>query len=90
MNTFLVTYTLDNSEESYHKISSLLKRFPNWAKLFARVWIIKSMRSSKKVRDELMDAIDGKGKIVVINITDCSWATYDIDENLLEWMKDNI
>lgn len=26
----------------------------------------------------------------VINITDSAWATYDIDKNLLEWMKGNI
>lgn len=29
MNTFLVTYTLDNSTESYDAISSRLKRYPN-------------------------------------------------------------
>lgn len=90
MNTFLVTYTLDDSSESYTKISTRLKRFPNWAKLFARVWIIKTARSSKRVRDELVDVIEGKGKIVVINITDSAWATYSIDENILEWMKENI
>lgn len=44
----------------------------------------------KKVRDELVEAIEGKGQVVVINITDSAWATYDIDENLLEWMKENI
>lgn len=90
MNTFLITYTLDNSTESYNKISSQLKKYPNWAKLFARVWMIKTSRSSKRVRDELSDAINGKGKIVVINITDSAWATYNINDNVLNWMKDNI
>lgn len=90
MNTFLVTYTLDNSSESYDDISARLKRYPNWAKLFARVWIIRTSRSSKRVRDELIEAIDGKGQIVVINITDSAWATYRIDEDMLDWMKENI
>jgi len=90
MNTFLITYTLDNSTESYNKISSQLKKYPNWAKLFARVWMIKTSRSSKRVRDELSDAINGKGKIVVVNITDSAWATYNINDNVLKWMKDNI
>ena len=52
--------------------------------------IINTSHSSKKVRDELVEAIEGKGQVVVINITDSAWATYDIDENLLEWMKENI
>ncbi len=90
MNTFLVTYTLDNSTESYDAISSRLKRYPNWAKLFARVWIIRTSRSSKRIRDELSDVIEGKGKIVVINITDSAWATYKIPDNILDWMKENI
>ena len=90
MNTFLVTYTLDNSTESYDAISSRLKRYPNWAKLFARVWIIRTSRSSKRIRDELSDVIEGKGKIVVINITDSAWATYIIPDNILDWMKENI
>lgn len=90
MNTFLVTYTLDDSTESYDSISSRLKRYPNWAKLFARVWIIRTSHASKRVRDELSDAIEGKGKIVVINITDSAWATYRIPDNMLDWMKENI
>ncbi len=42
------------------------------------------------MRDELIEAIDGKGQIVVINITDSAWATYRIDEDMLDWMKENI
>lgn len=90
MNTFIVTYTLDDSTESYSKISSRLKDFTNWAKLFARVWIIRTSRSFKRVRDELSDVIEGRGKIVVINITDSAWATYGINGRVIDWMKENI
>ena len=89
MSTYFVTYTLDESA-SYTELSKRLKRFPNWAKLFARAWIIKTSYSSKKVRDVLVEAIEGKGKIVVINITDSAWATYDLNEDVLEWMKENV
>lgn len=89
MNTYFITYTLDN-EASYTALSNRLKRYPNWAKLFARAWIVQSYRSSKRVRDDLFEAIEGKGQVVVINITDSAWATYRIDENILGWMKENI
>lgn len=89
MSTYFVTYTLDD-QASYTALSRQLKRYPNWAKLFARAWIIKTTRPSKRVRDELIEAIDGKGQIVVINITDSTWATYRIEEDMLEWMKENI
>lgn len=90
MNTYFVTYTLDDNQASYTALSKRLKHYPNWAKLFARAWIIKTSRPSKRVRDELIEAIEGKGQIVVINITDSAWATYRIDENMLDWMKENI
>lgn len=90
MNTYLVTYTLDNSDESYPKISARLKRYPNWAKLFARTWVIKTSRSSKRVRDELAEAIEGEGKIIVINISDSAWATYKMDDRLIDWLKSNV
>lgn len=90
MNTFFVTYSLDDYGETYNKIQSRLKRYPNWAKLFARTWIIKTSRSSRRVRDELSEVIDGKGHIVVVNITDASWATYKVDESVLDWMKENV
>lgn len=90
MNSFLVTYKLDNSTESYDDISSRLKNYPTWAKPFARTWIIRTSHSSKRVRDELADAIEGKGQIVVINITDSAWATYRINDTMLDWMKKNV
>lgn len=89
MNTYFVTYTLDD-QSSYIALSNRLKRYPNWGKLFARAWIIKTAKPSQKVRDELIEAIDGNGQIVVINITDSAWATYRINEDVLDWMKANI
>ena len=90
MNTLFVTYTLDNNTIDYPILSSKLKSFPDWIKLFNRAWIIKTPLSSKRVRDELDDIIGSRGRIVVINITDSPWATAQIDEDVLIWMKKNI
>lgn len=90
MNTLFVTYALDDPVISYSKISERLKRYPDWIKLFDRAWIIKTRQSSLKVRDDLVNSIASRGKIVVINITDSAWATFDIDKDFLSWMKENI
>lgn len=65
MNTLFITYSLDDYGETYDKIRARLKRYPNWAKLFARTWIIRTTHSSRRVRDTLSDVIEGKGHIVV-------------------------
>lgn len=90
MNTLLVTYQLDNSNETYVLIRDRLKEFPNWAKPFPKVWIIRTSYSAGKVRNLLSSVISEKGAIIVINITDCNWATFKIDDDILAWMKENI
>lgn len=90
MNTLFITYKLEDNANDYPQLSVRLKNFPDWVKLFNRAWIIKTSKSTKSVRDELDDIIGSRGKIVVINITDSPWATAQIDEDVLLWMKRNI
>lgn len=90
MNTYFITYFLDNSDETYQKISHRLRSYPKWAKLFARAWFIRTRRSANRVRDELVDAIEGKGQVIVIDISDSAWSTFKIDEEIIRWMKENI
>lgn len=90
MNTYFVTYLLDNSDETYHKISRRLRNYPKWAKLFARAWLIRTGHSPNRVRDELVDAIEEQGQVVVIEISDSAWSTFKIDEEVIRWMKDNV
>ena len=90
MNTLFITYTLEDYDDTYKKISKQLKSYSNWAKLFQRAWIIQTTKSTRQVRDELAEVIENKGKIVVINITDSGWATYKINSEITKWMKENI
>ena len=53
MSTYFVTYTLKDSTD-YTKLSKRLKKYPNWAKLFARAWIINTSHSSKKGKSLLL------------------------------------
>ena len=89
MNAYFVTYTLSD-RTSYEALRRRLKSYPNWGKLFARAWIINTNRSSTRVRDELIEAINGQGQIVVVNITDSAWATCGLEERVLKWMRENI
>lgn len=90
MNTHIVIYQLDDSSADYRLISRKIKAYPNWAKLYPRMWLIRTNKSTKSVRTELSDAIDGRGSIVVINITDSSWSSYRLDDDLVTWMKEHV
>lgn len=90
MNTHIVIYQLDDSSADYGLISRKIKTYPNWAKLYPRMWLIRTNKSTRSVRTELSDAIDGRGSIVVINITDSSWSSYRLDDDLVTWMKEHV
>lgn len=90
MNSLFITYLLDDTSESYDKISTQIKQYDDWAKVFSRAWIVRTNKSSRRVRTELSDAIDGHGEILVINITDSAWASFRLDMGINEWMKTNV
>lgn len=90
MNTYLVTYLLDNTESDYSRISAKIRSFPHWLKLYPRTWLIRSNMSTRRVRTLLSDSIDGKGTIFVMNVTDSSWASYRLDNDITDWLKENV
>ena len=48
MNTLFITYTLEDYDDTYKKISKQLKSYSNWAKLFQRAWIIQTTKSTRQ------------------------------------------
>lgn len=90
MNTLYITYLLDDTDVDYSKISARIKKYPDWAKIMSRSWIIRTSKSSKTVRSELSNSIDGKGKILVINISDSAWASYRLGDEINEWLKEKV
>lgn len=89
MNTIIISYRLD-SEAPYQELRNRIKKYPNWARLFQDVWIIKTRTNVRDIRDDLEDAIHGMGEIFVANITGSAWATYRIDKDLTNWLHENI
>lgn len=89
MNTILISYRLEqDTDES--KISDRIKRYPNWARIFNRFWLIKTKTGVRSVRDELEYVTQGRGEIFVINVTDTSWASFKLDKGLSEWIHENL
>lgn len=90
MKTYLITYQLDNTNVDYSNLSRRIKRYPNWAKIFQRTWIIKTRHNQERVRDELSEAINGAGRILVVDISFSNWAGNRLNDEAINWMKENI
>lgn len=90
MKSYLVTYSLKSYTKHYTPLSERLKRFPRWAKLFQRTWVICSSLPVGKIRTILSNTIEDEGRIFVVEISDSHWAALNIDDRVVEWMKENI
>lgn len=90
MNAYIIIYSLENSKEDYSKISKFIKSYPTWAKIFARTWFIAGNDNASDIRDGLSKAVNGNGEIIVIKISNRSWASYKIDKKITNWLKENL
>ena len=90
MRTKMIVYQLDDSSEDYKLISSGIKLYSNWIKVMNRIWMIKTSKRSSTIRDELRDIIEGRGEILVIDITSSGWGTYNVSKKVTKWMKENM
>ena len=89
MKSYLVSYNLDD-ENDYDKISGCLKSFSEWCKIFQRIWIIKSNENQEVIRNLLINSINNKGRILVVDITNSIWYGFNLNDKVVDWMKENV
>ena len=89
MNTYLITYNLEDYDRDYLHLSERIKHFPGWVKPFSRTWIIKSNLSASRIRDILSRIIKEEGTLIVVEVTDSEWAGLNLRPTVVEWLKHN-
>ena len=92
MKTYLISYDLGLPEtyNDYKVLIDYIKTYSFWAKPLQSVWFIKTDKTVSQVRDELKLRVDSSDKILVMDITDSNWGTYNVSKNVTEWMKNNL
>ena len=89
MNTILISYRLEQDTDEF-QIKDRIKRHPNWARIFNRLCIFKTITGVSSARYEFGYAIQGRGEVFVSNVTDTAWTSFNLDKELSEWFNMNI
>lgn len=91
MNSYIVTYDLvgtDESSSDYKRLIEKIKAYPNWAKLQYSAWILRSEKSAKTIRDELLAHMDSNDRLFVAKLTgEAAWHN-SICKN--DWLMSNL
>lgn len=92
MNTFLISYDLGLPEtyDDYIILIQYIKSHYAWAKPLQSVWLIKTNKTASQIIDEIKDRIDANDKVLVIDVTRASWATFNVSKEVTDWMRDNL
>ena len=92
MNTFLISYDLGLPEtyDDYVVLKKYIRSYSRWAKPLQSVWLIKTGKTVTDVRNEIKKLVDPNDKILVIDITQKSWGTFNVSKEVTDWMRDNL
>lgn len=92
MKTYIISYDLLGPETrgDYVRLIEHIKSYTYWAKPLKSVWFIKTSKSVSEVRTDMKIFLDTNDKLVILDVTNTNWATYNIVTNVGDWMKKNI
>lgn len=90
MESFLISFHL-NDQEDYAKVSEQIRSYPKWARIVDNVWIVLSDNKLTEIRGSISSLIDSNGgSVLVVKVTYAAWATYAVEKEVTDWMKENI
>lgn len=93
MNVYLISYDLSSSDSEAHyaPLIKFIKSHGTWAKPLLSVWLVKTSKSVPALRDELREFLLPSDKVLVIDITNKSWATLvNLGPEVIQWLKNNV
>lgn len=92
MSVLLISYDLGSPETSddYQDLIKQIKSYDDYAKPEYSLWFIKTDKLTSTVCDELKPYLDKNDKLLVMRVTGDGWASFNLSDSVVKWMKDNI
>ena len=87
MAKLLITYDLDGTEKDYPKVWEYLKKL-GAKRALESVWLAKTDKTCKAVRDDLKKLIDSDDRLFVCRFDD-NWASVNMKNNAGNWLNGN-
>lgn len=85
-----VNYDLNKSGQDYTKLIEYLKSHQGWAKPLKSSFFVKTALTAAQLRDGVKTHIDANDSVLVVTVTEQSWASFGISKDVTDWMKKNL
>jgi hypothetical protein len=90
MKSFLVALQLNYSQTSYGNLIGYLKSAPRWANVFENTWIIKADIKAGALRDGIKERLFQNDRVLVIEVPNNTWGTFNVSKEVTDWMHKNL
>ena len=88
MTVYCISYDLNGEASSYSPLFEGIKSFGIWWHQAKYVWVIKTDKSAKDVRDYLKQFIQNGDKLFVVEVVK-HWAGTGFSKEEYDWLKKN-
>jgi hypothetical protein len=82
-----VNYDLNKSGQDYTKLIEYLKSHQSWAKPLKSSFFVKTTLTTSSLMDGIRQRIDTNDVVVVVEVTDQTWTSYNVPKDVSDWMK---
>lgn len=90
MSVHWVNYDLNKTGQDYAKLIAYLKSHQSWAKPLKSSFFVKTTLTSMELLEGIMEHIDANDAVVVVTVTNSSWASIRISSEVNEWLQENL
>lgn len=82
-----VNYDLNKSGQDYARLIEYLKSHESWAKPLKSSFFVQTSLTVQQLTDGVCERIDSNDSVVVVEVTDQSWVSYNVAKDVSDWMK---
>lgn len=89
MGAYLVSYNAESIQVE-EKLKEEIRKTGKWANIMPSTWIVVTHETIPEVRTRFNMATEGKCPLFLVDVTGQVWGTYDVTEEVTNWMKTNV
>lgn len=90
MAALLIGYDLNRPGQNYTSLIKEIKALGSCSCPLESTWVVKTPKTVSQVRDLLSGYVDRNDELLVMDVTDTSWASYNLDQDVAAWLKANV
>ena len=89
MNRYLVIFDSEMTDEEYSNVEHKIAKYDGWASITKYAWfIVSNYNSATEIRDDFNTCFPDHPRVIyVIETSNKEWASCNIENNIIDWIK---